>query len=179
MTETFLVGDPHFTHRNIIKFTDSDGNRIRPFESLEEHDETLVENWNKTVKTNDKIYVMGDIVINRKALPIFSRLNGDKVLIKGNHDILKLHEYTEYFRDIRAYHVMNGEMIILSHIPVHTSQLQRFRCNVHAHTHQNVVKNEMGDPDLRYLCVSMEQINFTPISMNVIKEILTQRGLYE
>lgn len=177
MTETFLVGDPHFTHRNIIKFTDSDGNRIRPFDSLEEHDETLVENWNKTVKEKDKVYVMGDIVINRKALPIFSRLNGDKVLIKGNHDNHELNAYLPYFRDIRACQVMKGEKIILTHIPIHTSQLQRFKCNVHAHLHQNVIMNQSGIPDIRYLCVSLEHTNFTPISFNDVKKILKNRGL--
>ncbi|MGA1873758.1 MAG: hypothetical protein ACMUHY_08805, partial [Thermoplasmatota archaeon] len=45
----------------------------------------------------------------------------DKVLIKGNHDIFKLTDYTKYFRDIRGYHVMNG--LILSHIPISKDSL--------------------------------------------------------
>ena len=179
MPETFLVGDPHFGHRNIIKFTDKNGNRIRPFDTVEEHDETLVANWNNAVSEKDKVYVLGDVVINRRALPIFDRLNGDKVLIKGNHDLFRLDSYTPYFRDIRAYHVMGGERLIISHIPIHTSQLERFRANIHAHTHQNVVLNDIGVPDVRYLCLSMEHINFTPISFNVVKDILRDRGVYE
>jgi len=80
-------------------------------------DEDMIEKWNNVVGPKDKVYHLGDVVINRKAIPTLARLNGDKVLIKGNHDIFKLSDYTPYFRDIRGYHVMNN--YILSHVPVH------------------------------------------------------------
>ena len=58
-----------------------------------EMDEEMIKRWNETVRPNDKVYHLGDVVINRKALTTLSRLNGDKVLIRGNHDIFKLEEY--------------------------------------------------------------------------------------
>ena len=53
------------------------------------------------------MYHLGDVVINRKALSTLYCLNSDKVLIKGNHDIFKLEDYTPHFRDIRGYHLVH------------------------------------------------------------------------
>jgi calcineurin-like phosphoesterase family protein len=117
---------------------------------------------------------LGDVVINRKALSIMSRLNGDKVLIRGNHDIFKDTDYREYFRELRAYHVMNG--MILSHIPIHSDSLGRFGVNIHGHLHANrVMLNDNIDP--RYHCVCVEQTDYTPILFeDVIKRIEAEGG---
>jgi calcineurin-like phosphoesterase family protein len=137
-------------------------------------DEEMVKRWNETVRPNDKVYHLGDVVINRKALKTLARLNGDKVLIKGNHDIFKLGDYTEYFRDIRSYHVMNG--MILSHIPVHEESLARFGTNIHGHLHYNRVKKD-GVIDPRYWCVCVEHTDYRPILFeDAIKRIKEQGG---
>ncbi len=47
MTNTWFIGDTHFGHKNIITFTDNKGNLIRPFESIEAHDESLIDNINE------------------------------------------------------------------------------------------------------------------------------------
>lgn len=179
MPSVFLVSDTHFGHKGVCHFTQADGvTPLRPWDTPEEMDEAMVKRWNETVKPNDKVYHLGDVVINRKALHIMNRLNGDKVLIKGNHDIFRLEEYTPYFRDIRAYHVMNG--MILSHVPVHTSQLYRFGTNIHGHLHSNRVMmtdygREVVDP--RYQCVCVEQTDFRPILFeDVIKRINSEGG---
>jgi len=142
-------------------------------------DEELVKRWNARVKPNDKVYVLGDVVMRRPNLDIMGRLTGDKILIKGNHDIFKMKEYALYFRDIRAYHVMNG--CILSHIPIHEESLGRFGCNIHGHTHYREVTktDERGQriPDERYLCVSVEHIDYTPILFeDACKKIVTRGG---
>ena len=164
MPSVYLASDPHFGHWGMCKFLRSDGTKLRPWDTPEEMDEALVKNWNETVKPKDKVYLLGDVVINRRALPTVGRLNGDLVLIRGNHDIFQLNDYTPYFRDVRAYHVLNKQRVILSHIPVHTMQMERWRGNIHGHCHANSVMLD-GKPDPRYLCVSMEQINYTPILM--------------
>ena len=136
MPSVFLVSDTHFGHAGVCKFTESDGvTKIRPWTDPQEMDEEMVKRWNETVRPNDKVYHLGDVVINRKSLSIMSRLNGDKVLIRGNHDIFRDDEYRQHFRELRAYHVMNG--MILSHIPVHEASLGRFGVNIHGHTHTN------------------------------------------
>lgn len=179
MPSVFLVSDTHFGHMGVCKFMGPDGvNKLRPWDSAEEMDEEMVKRWNETVRPNDKVYHLGDVVINRKALKTLSRLNGDKVLIKGNHDIFRLEEYTTYFRDIRAYHVMNG--CILSHIPVHESNLGRFGTNIHGHLHAHrVMKMDYGREivDPRYHCVCVEQTDFRPILLeDVFKRIVSEGG---
>ena len=163
MPSVFLTSDTHFGHTGVCKFTHQDTNvKIRPWTDPDEMDEEMVKRWNETVRPNDKVYHLGDVVINRKALSIMERLNGDKVLIKGNHDIFKLEDYTKYFRDIRGYHVMDN--MILSHIPVHPDSKGRFRANIHGHTHTNKI------PDPWYQCVCVEQTDFRPISFEEIRK---------
>ena len=175
MPSVFLVSDTHFGHLGVCKFTRNDGvTKLRPWDSPEEMDEEMVKRWNETVKPNDKIYHLGDVVINRKAMGIMRRLNGDKVLIRGNHDIFRDHEYMEHFRELRAYHVMNG--MILSHIPIHPESLGRFGTNIHGHTHANRVMNGKVI-DVRYHCVCVEQTDFRPILFeDVIKRIKEEGG---
>lgn len=180
MPAVFLVSDTHFGHeKTCTTFKKNDGSPLRPFSSAEEMDEEMIRRWNERVKPTDKVYHLGDVVISRKHLNTLRRLNGDKVLIRGNHDIFKLTDYTEHFRDIRSYHVMNG--LILSHIPIHEQQLGRFGCNIHGHLHSNRVmrKNQYGvdEVDVRYHCVCVEQTDFTPILFeDVIKRIEEEGG---
>lgn len=182
MPATWLISDTHFGHeKTCTVFKREDGSPLRPFVSAEEMDEAMIARWNERVRPKDKVYHLGDVVINRRYLDVLGRLNGDKVLIKGNHDIFKLEDYTPYFRDIRGYHVMNG--CIMSHIPVHPDSLARFGCNIHGHLHANRVMWE--DPfeafeskiDPRYLNVSVEQIDFAPILLeDAFKRIVEQGG---
>jgi calcineurin-like phosphoesterase family protein len=176
MPSVFLVSDTHFGHKGVCHFTRNDGvTKLRPFDTPEEMDEFMVEAWNARVKPTDKVYHLGDVVINRKALKIMSRLNGDKVLIRGNHDIFRDDEYREYFRELRAYHVMNG--MILSHIPIHEESLGRFGVNIHGHLHANrVMKDGVVDP--RYHNVCVETTDFAPILFeDVIKRIEAEGGV--
>jgi calcineurin-like phosphoesterase family protein len=187
MPSVFLTSDTHFGHTNICKFTNKDGTKVRPWDNADEMDEALVANWNSVVKPNDKVYHLGDVVINKKALKTLARLNGDKVLIRGNHDIFPDELYLEHFRSLRGYHVMNG--MILSHIPVHPDSLSRFGTNIHGHLHTNRVKKARGveaktgkilyseEIDTRYYSVCVELHNFTPILFeDVLKKIKAEGG---
>lgn len=167
MPNVFVISDTHFGHEGVTRFLRNDGTKLRPWDNVEDMDEELIKRWNDTIRPHDKVYHLGDVVINRKALHTLGRLNGDKVLIKGNHDIFRLGEYAAYFRDIRAYHVMDN--IIFSHIPIHSSAKGRFKGNVHGHTHSNIVLDESGKMDPWYLPVSVEHINYTPVSLELIR----------
>ena len=189
MPAVFLVSDTHFGHAGVCRFTHEDtGVKIRPWTDPDEMDEDMVRMWNETVRPNDKVYHLGDVVINRKALKVLHRLNGDKVLIRGNHDIFKDEDYRQHFREIRAYHVMNG--MILSHIPVHPESLGRFGVNIHGHLHTRRVKKIVGvdvktgefkygtENDPRYHCVCVEQTDFRPILFeDVVKRIKEEGGV--
>lgn len=182
MPSVWLVSDTHFGHLGVCKFLRNDGvTKLRPWDSADEMDEAMVAAWNERVRPNDKVYHLGDVVINRRAMSTLARLNGDKVLIRGNHDIFPDVEYRKYFRELRAYHVMNG--MILSHIPIHEESLGRFGTNIHGHTHANrVMKLDtyLSKPivDVRYHCVCVEQTpDFAPILFeDVIKRIEAEGG---
>lgn len=170
----FFIADTHFGHEApCTKFKREDGSPLRPFSCAAEADEVMVQNWNKVVKPEDRIYHVGDISMSKKHLPILDRLNGRKVLIKGNHDIEKLSVYTKYFDDIRGSHQFAG--MLITHIPVHPASLARWGFNVHGHLHANRVMRDSQytrgqEIDPRYFCVSVEQINYTPISLEEVRK---------
>lgn len=175
MPSVFLTSDTHFGHVGVCKFLRNDGTKLRPWDNPQDMDEYMVKAWNDVVKPNDKVYHLGDVVINRRSLSILHRLNGDKVLIRGNHDIFRDEEYRQHFRELRAYHVMNG--MILSHIPIHSDSIGRFGTNIHGHLHSNRVMLN-GNIDVRYHCVCVEQTNFRPILFeDVIKRIKDEGGV--
>ena len=163
MHKRYYISDTHFSHANIITFRNNEGNLIRPFKTVEEMDELMVENWNKKVRDVDTIVHLGDFTMNKKYLPILSRLNGRKILIRGNHDIFETKEYLKYFKEIRSYEVLSAYGIIFSHIPIHTCQLEgRFKFNVHGHMHQNIID------DKRYYNICVENTNYNPLEKDEI-----------
>lgn len=182
----FLISDTHFGHTNTWqKFTVEDGSPLRPFTSTEEMDETMVENWNRVVRPQDTVYHLGDVVIARRNLETVKRLNGRKILIRGNHDIFRDKDYYEAgFEQIHGVRVF-VDQFILSHIPLHPDCVgERFKRNVHGHLHGNRIMidetlissshTQPGSylqPDPRYLCVCVEQINFTPVSFDDVMKM--------
>lgn len=172
---TFLCADLHLSHKGIVKFLRSDSvTKERPWNTIEEMDEALIENWNKVVKPKDTVIVLGDIIINRSALPKLARLNGNKELIKGNHDVFRDEEYLQYFSKVHAMKVMDN--FICTHIPIHPCSIERWSGNFHGHLHSNIVKILDENIDTRYLCLSMEQIDFTPISFEDAKKKFYLQG---
>jgi calcineurin-like phosphoesterase family protein len=176
--ETYIVSDTHFGHANALTFMRGDGNPLRPFSSVEEMDETIIQNWNSVVRPTDKVIHLGDVVINKKFLPILNRLNGKKKLIMGNHDEASVETYREYFYDVKAYRVFDAA--IMSHVPIHTAQLGRFSANVHGHLHSNFVNKDDGvTRDYRYYNVSIDcdDMQFFPKAWGQIKQELRDRGV--
>lgn len=165
----FLISDTHFGHANSCKWLTDTGEKYRPWDNVEEMDEALVKNWNSVVRPQDKVYHLGDVSMKREHIKTLARCNGEKVLVRGNHDIFKLEDYTPYFKDIRGSHKLDN--FILSHIPIHPESQARWADgNIHGHTHRNSVLLDDGLPDPRYVCVSVEQIEYTPIAFEVIKQ---------
>lgn len=82
MTETWFTSDTHFGHRNIIEYCN------RPFDSVDDMNEALVTYWNETVGINDTVIHVGDFAMGKIAdtLPIVGMLNGEILLVPGNHD---------------------------------------------------------------------------------------------
>jgi calcineurin-like phosphoesterase family protein len=171
----FITSDSHFSHANILSFTiDDKGTLLRPgFKDVTEMDETMVERWNAVVKPSDHVWHLGDVAMKRQALSIVKRLNGHKRLVFGNHDIYGYEEYAQAgFEKLAGMRVIDG--IIMTHIPLHPDNLQRFKLNVHGHIHAYDVMN-VGNwstvPDSRYFNACVERHNYTPIPLEEIKRL--------
>lgn len=166
MTKTYIISDLHLGHKNIIKYE----SEYRPFNSIEEHNEAIIERHNSTVGKNDTCWMLGDIAFGAKALTLLSRFNGNLKLVLGNHDVQPLSEYQKYFSKIYGCASLSG--FILTHVPVHISQFNRYRGNIHGHLHsRDVMEDVQGlgrQDDNRYINVSCEKNNLTPINLQTI-----------
>ncbi len=83
MNKIFFTSDLHFGHENVLRFDN------RPFASVEEMDAELIRRWNAKVGKGDLVYVLGDMIWktrNDDAANLIKCLNGQIILIKGNHD---------------------------------------------------------------------------------------------
>lgn len=170
MSNIFLCSDHHFGHESMMKFTRSDGSPLRVFQDATHMNEYLVMQHNRVVSPSSKVYMLGDLAMNKKFLPILLRMNGEKVLIRGNHDTDNASTYLKYFKDVRAIHALDG--MLLTHIPIHTESLSRWKVNIHGHLHANRVMKGFGTQiDERYYNVSMECLDdYTPISLEDLKK---------
>lgn len=156
--ETFVIADTHFGHNNIARYSP-----CRDADSCEHHTEILVKNWNSVVGIKDKVICLGDFVFGAKHINVCERLNGKKILIMGNHDTYSTDKYLKYFDKLLGS--MEYKDGILTHIPIHETELKRYKFNIHGHLHGKKLV------DQRYINVSCEQINSTPLNIKLITEI--------
>lgn len=115
----WFTSDLHFNHNNILKYEPIS----RPFETVEEMNETLIKNWNDRVKPEDTIYVLGDLCMGKDTdIPaILERLTGRIVLIRGNHDQSKRRKiYEKHGIEIRdiSYLPYKGRFFVMCHFPI-------------------------------------------------------------
>lgn len=173
---TWVYSDPHFGHKNIVKFTNHDGTPVRPWDDVNVMNEEMIEWYNEVVADGDRVYILGDVAFTPANMREFvSRLKGRKCLIPGNHEPPKMRKYFDLFDDVRGYVQRQG--FIMSHIPLHPHCLGRWKLNIHGHLHNNQVKKQKfgGETvDERYYCACVERTNFRP---KLLDEILHERGL--
>lgn len=179
MIDTWFTSDSHFGHENVLEFE----KEHRPFSSLEEMHEVMIERWNSVVKPKDVVYHLGDFAFGRKNIAIAGRLNGRKKLILGNHDNYPSEEYLRYFE--KLYGMTYWGKCVLSHMPVHVESLaSRCSLNLHGHYHSKRVHVECifdgtfevirREEDKNYFNVSVEQNNLTPFHRDQIEERLKE-----
>ena len=166
----YFTADCHFYHKNILDYCQ------RPFKTIEEMNETFVNNWNSKIKNRkDEIYILGDFAFARGLVvnELLTKLNGKKYLIRGNHDkFLKDKEFdTSLFEWIKDYHFLryNKIKIAMLHYPMETWEQKHYgSIHLHGHIHNSKI-NEIQNR----INVGVDVNNFTPVSL---KEIL-ERGL--
>ena len=172
--KTWVYSDPHFYHKNIVKFTvDDRGTKLRPWDDANQMTEDMIAWYNELVDEGDRVYLLGDIAFSAALMrSAVSRLKGRKCLVPGNHDPKKMQKYIDLFDDVRGYVQRSG--FIMSHIPIHPGSMGRWKVNIHGHLHANRVEEigYDGSADPRYYCACVERTNFRPILLDtILKEV--------
>ena len=132
MSRLFVISDHHFGHANLLRFE----REHRQGATIEEHDDWLVARHNERVRTRDTVIFLGDVVFREDRLESHvARMNGHQYLVMGNHDRLPADVYLRYFERVQAMRQYPG--VVLSHVPLHESSLERWGHNLHGHIHGN------------------------------------------
>lgn len=159
--KTFFIADTHFGQKNIIAYEN------RPFDSVKEMDQILVQNWNKIVDDNDQIFHLGDV----GNLEFICKLKGKKFLVKGNHDTLEDHFYINAgFLKVYDFPIIYQDFWILSHCPLYVNQNMPY-ANIFGHVHNNPIFKTVSPQSY---CVSVERISYFPIDFNQIKKEISE-----
>jgi len=173
LPEIHVTSDTHFGHRNIIPYED------RPFKDVDEMDEALIENWNREVKKDDLVMHVGDLFLcgAKKAEEIAKRLNGRKILVKGNHDSFSKAKYAKMGFDLRNYLYLDD--YLFSHYPLNAKMLEvaqsqtDIQANIHGHVHSMTQGLDRGV----HFCVCTEHTHYTPVPFWEIKDYYNA-GIY-
>lgn len=184
MSDIWFISDQHYNHKNILKFTDHDGNLIRPgFKDIDHMNETMIENHNRVVKPYDKVYFGGDV--GKGSLGILNRLHGKKRLILGNHDDLLEPRELLCFEKVTSWRFFGDTPVkfVVSHYPLHpmsfeyrgSSTPEKRAVNVHGHIHEKFVKLENGQNDPRYINICVEKINYTPVHIDELMKMIERK----
>lgn len=156
----FVIADTHFNHKNIIDYCN------RPFKDVEDMNETMIKNWNETVSNTDVVIHLGDVAFGNKedAKKILGRLNGRKILIRGNHDLWSDDFYKECgFEQISKFPILwggtpeNNGFFLMSHAPLLLSETTPY-FNYYGHVHND---NKYID-NATSKCVCVERIGYRP-----------------
>lgn len=161
----YFISDLHLGHENIIKLTK------RPFATIEEMNEVLINNWNKVVKEEDDVYIIGDLFYKSKdnIEDILSKLKGNKYLILGNHDKewIDTIDHKKYFKVVTELLTFDDgqRKVTLCHYPMVSFE---GRFHIHGHIHGNV--NDVFWDTLKkmdkVLNASVEINNFKPVTFD-------------
>lgn len=161
----YFISDTHFYHEKIIDYCN------RPFSSINEMHSTLINNWNSVVNNDDTIYHLGDVTFTNfnDSKKIIEQLNGNKILIKGNHDKHSNSWFIDTgFNEVYDFIKLDylDWILLLTHKPCDNNLFQQFKSNkiinCHGHLHDTISLLNSK----KYKCVSVERINYTPISIN-------------
>ena len=174
MANVWVTSDLHFGHDREFLW------KPRGFNSIEEHDNTIIAIWNSIIDINDDVYILGDLMLNdnEHGLQCLSKLNGHKYFVSGNHDSdIRIQLYQDiglkYLGDAKRMRY-KGYHFYLSHEPTITANLEseslkKCTLNLYGHTHQKT--NFYEDRPYMYH-VGLDSHGCTPVLLDdIIKQI--------
>lgn len=158
----WFISDTHFSHTNIIKYTG------RPFETVEEMNRCLINNWNDSIGKDDQVFFLGDFGLGDidHLQTICSQLNGKKICIRGNHDKNADWMMRLGFQIVleSAFIKIGKHIVELIHIPSNPAP-SHFQLHGHVHNKRpgKVITNQLN------LCV--EIWDYKPVSEKSILKL--------
>lgn len=175
----YFTSDTHFGHRNIIRYCN------RPFYSVEEMNETLINNWNKVVDKEDVVFRLGDFAVGGADVwsNLLQQLNGKVYLIMGNHDVHTTKKGFEGFQHVcwEMLIEIGKQKIYLNHYPfLCFSGANKKTWQLFGHVHTSPYSKGEDSSRLSLLFptqydVGVDNNNFTPISYNEVKAKIQQQ----
>jgi len=170
-----FISDLHLGHNAIAK--------LRGFDNIDEYNEEVIKRWNSVCGKKTMVIMPGDVAMeNAKYYQLLDRMLGRKICIGGNHD-LKGHS-KELLKHVECIiGCMKYKDFIVTHIPIHTQEVERFSGNIHGHTHMESVKKKIYSPgtitvretrDKRYINVSWDALEGVPIGMEKIIQLRSE-----
>lgn len=182
----FFTSDTHFGHSKIIDYCK------RPFSSIEEHDKALIQNWNNTVEQDDTVFHLGDFAYGNSQFiaNIIKQLNGNIILIKGNHDLKNINPALyNIFSDVvyQARILIGKQTVYLNHFPFlcfDHGDINLYKDNysiqLFGHVHSGPLTSSKDVSRLNILFptqydVGVDNNNYTPISWADVKNKIKQQ----
>jgi len=167
----FFISDTHFDHKNIIKYCN------RPFDTVDEMNETIVERWNEKVGADDTVFFLGDFTFWRNGdgsgdavKSWVNKLNGRIIFIRGNHD-----RELPYAHDF-LYRKYEDTVFLLRHY----ADRPDFYPNgwlIHGHEHNNdMALYPFVHRENQTINVSCEMVDYTPVSVEEIMGAIQKYG---
>lgn len=155
--KTWITSDLHFGHTNIMKFCPKTRSCFRDVDHMNIE---MVKEWNNNVAVEDTVYILGDFSFMNveKTVALARTLNGNKILIEGNHDskLVKDKRFRDCFDQIYPYLRLvyqKKTLIIMFHFPIwEWDQMHRGSIHFHGHLHGN----DNGMPGSRAIDVSFD-----------------------
>lgn len=172
----YFISDTHFCHNNIIKYCN------RNFKDTNEMNETIISNWNNIISKDDIVYHLGDFCLSNdiEIQNIFNRLNGNKILIRGNHDrkSVKFYENMGFKVLTHAPIILDEYKLMLSHIPLPDTKIKSGYINLHGHIHNKKINEDYPKnySDSKHINLSVDVTNYKPISLNEINEMRSKNN---
>lgn len=156
----YFIADTHFNHENIIKYCD------RPFSNAKEMNEYIIQKWNSVVKEDDIVYHLGDVGFGTTEMlkELISRLNGTKILLRGNHDFKRgVNGWKEVgFSEVYKKKIELGNLI-LTHEPIEI--LEDGKINVFGHIRNKPLGERFNKEN--HICISCDVVDYTPQIINI------------
>lgn len=132
----YFIADTHIGHNRDFIY------KQRGFNTIEAHDEALLDGINYTVRQTDTLYLLGDVAWVDPVKFLNSIWCQNIYIIKGNHDdeLYSLNQQKKFINATLLGEIadikINGNKITLSHFPLISWQSSHYNAlNIHGHVH--------------------------------------------